>query len=344
MPVLPEGNIAFRAEDRGERKPVAVTGVVVANERDRQFCRLTLYAPEIARRSQPGQFVNVYLNALSGEANYERLSPPPSGILPRPFSVAGIQSARKPSSNGPGEKEEHSAINIVFDLRRAGTRWLAQLTPNAPLRLTGPLGKGFWFDPSRPRPILVAGGIGLAPFPFLVATFLSLGVYPTVLIGVRSPRDLPLHAVRSQNLVFARNEPLSLWTIEEWAGRPVSVAIASEETAEGFFPGTVVDLLTAYLYALSDLDTVCLYACGPMPMLKAVSRLADDLHLPLQVATEERMACGLGLCFGCPIPSKLGSYRLCCIDGPVFDSVVIDWERTGGREAPNADPTKCLKE
>ena len=70
-----------------------------------------------------------------------------------------------------------------------------------------------------------------------------------------------------------------------------------------------------------------LYTCGPEPMLKAVARLADELNLDGEVSMEAPMACGLGICVGCAIPSVGGKYKLCCYDGSVFKIDEVDWER-----------------
>ncbi|MCS7224779.1 MAG: hypothetical protein NZ959_09530 [Armatimonadetes bacterium] len=315
--------------ERPEPRPSVVTAIVVAKERYRQFCRLILYAPEISRKAYPGQFINVYLDPTFGEPSWERMSIPPALMLPRPFSIADVQTVRKPSGSHFSDQWDDAGLTLFFDLRSMGTRILAQLTPQAPLRIAGPLGKGFWLPDGGAQPVLVAGGIGLAPFPFLVKRLLSVGLKPVVLVGARQSGDLPMDPVRATEPITAEGQPLSVWSLDEWAGKGVLVAVALEKKEEGFFHGTVIDLLVSFLDSRKEPVRFALYGCGPMPMLKALSKIAQEREIPLQVATEERMACGLGLCFGCPIPSLNGSYRLCCVDGPVFDASQVDWSRAG---------------
>ena len=72
-----------------------------------------------------------------------------------------------------------------------------------------------------------------------------------------------------------------------------------------------------------------MYACGPHPMLAALTPIAEKYDLPYQASLEANMACGFGACVGCVVPVKGGeghrTYRLVCKDGPVFDAHDILW-------------------
>jgi dihydroorotate dehydrogenase electron transfer subunit len=74
------------------------------------------------------------------------------------------------------------------------------------------------------------------------------------------------------------------------------------------------------------------YACGPNPMLRAVSERCAELEIPVQVAVEEQMACGTGICFTCVLPlrTKDGEVKMkrSCLDGPVFNGARIAWDHS----------------
>ncbi len=300
---------------------------VVAKERYREFCRLTLRCPEIAQRAQPGQFVNLYLDALGDGKSFERQSLPMAAILPRPFSISKIVPLQKgnETQNPKPETKGPQAFSVVFNLRHIGTRWLADLTADAPVRVAGPLGKGFWVPKGTQIAVLVGGGIGAAPFPFFAERLKAAGVEVVTFLGAQTVEKLPFDAVRAERPLMGGSKPLSYWTADEFEGMGVRSAISLDKPEKGFFGGNVVQLLKAWLTDQDDLRGIALYGCGPNEMLKALAQLAERYALTCQVSTEEKMACGFGICFGCPIPMKDGSYKICCTDGPVFDASEVVW-------------------
>jgi dihydroorotate dehydrogenase electron transfer subunit len=298
---------------------------IIAKERYRDFCRLTLRCPSIAQRAQPGQFVNLYLDALGSGKPFERMTLPMAAILPRPFSIARIVPLLKGRTD-PTPTETPQAFSVLFDLRNIGTRWLAELTTDVPLRVAGPLGKGFWVPENIRCAVLVGGGIGATPFPFFAEELKRNGITAIALLGAQAPDKLPFDPVRAEHpLKDASGQPLSYWAADEFESLGVPSALALDQPAEGYFAGTVIALLDAWLSAQSERTGFVLYGCGPRGMMRALTQVAERYGLPCQVATEERMACGIGICFGCPIPMRDGSYRLCCTDGPVFDAHELAW-------------------
>jgi dihydroorotate dehydrogenase electron transfer subunit len=118
-----------------------------------------------------------------------------------------------------------------------------------------------------------------------------------------------------------RSEP---FLIKDFASLGVHLHIATDDGSIGFH-GNVVQLMTQQNYAC---ETV--YACGPKPMLRALSAWAAEKSADCFVSMEERMACGLGACVGCAIPIKTGdsgfAYKKVCKDGPVFASAEVAWD------------------
>ncbi len=295
---------------------------IVAKERYRNFCRLTFRCPEIAGRALPGQFVNLYLDGLRSETEFERLGLPMAAILPRPFSIAKTVPLRK----GEIQSDTPQALSVLFEIRGIGTNWLAQLTTDVPVRIAGPLGKGFWLPEEAKVAVMVAGGIGVAPFPFLAEKLKRQGIETILLLGAQTKEKLPFDPVRAEYPLMRNGRPLSYWGVDEFESIGVRSAIALDKPEEGFFAGTVVQLLEAWLSTQKERNGIVIYGCGPIPMLKALAKFASANNLHCQVSLEERMGCGVGICFGCSIPIKDGGYKLCCLDGPVFDASEVDWE------------------
>ena len=155
----------------------------------------------------------------------------------------------------------------------------------------------------------MAGGIGIAIFPFLADALRRRGVRPTLLFGARSARDLvALAAFRS---------------------RRIPTRVATEDGSRGV-KGYVTQLLEPILRG--DGPRPILYVCGPTPMLRAVGALAIAAGARCQLALESQMPCGIGVCLGCVVacPADAGpggagavAFRRVCTEGPIFDAAAV---------------------
>lgn len=232
--------------------------------------------------------------ALPGQFAQLRCGDGVSPLLRRPFSVAWT---------------EGDVAAFVLAPVGAGTRILAALKPGDPLTALGPLGAGFTVDTSATRSLCVSGGLGCAPFPLLTRALRRAGQHVTILSGAASD---PLLYPPDR---FARGDP----TVE-----------VVEFTVDGSrgTPG----LVTAGVPR--DLDpATTVYACGPNPMLAALSRtlaLCDTPSAVAEVSLEAPMGCGFGTCLGCALPVQSASggseWALCCSDGPVMPIRAVAWE------------------
>ena len=183
-------------------------------------------------------------------------------------------------------------IALLFAEVGRGTRWLAQRQPRDVLDMVGPLGNGFTLpDHTGARLLLVAGGMGIAPLMALAETGLARGHGVTLLQG----------AATAARLYPAELVPAGL--------RMMS---ATEDGSAGF-KGLVSHLVSSYVK-----DTDAIFACGPVPMYRALGKLKELRGKPMQVSMEARMGCGLGACFGCTIETTAGPKRV-CLDGPIFE-------------------------
>ena len=225
------------------------------------YARVTLIAPELAERSQPGQFVMVGV-------------PTPSFHLRRPLSLHRVQADR---------------VSLLLEVRGGGTALIAAAEVGDTLSLSGPIGTAFPAQDAG-QALLVGGGIGSAPLQFLADALAARGVTAASAFGFRDYR----HA----RLAYAFEvEPL-------W--------LATEDGSPGS-RGTVVDLLER---VPAQPGTV-LYACGPLAMLAALQRWTAQRGLTAFASVEAHMACGIGVCHGCVLPTTQGYARVCA-EGPVF--------------------------
>jgi dihydroorotate dehydrogenase electron transfer subunit len=283
--------------------PVRELCAVRERRRVGAYQALTLVAPRIAEAARPGQFVHL----LAG--------PDRSFPLRRPFS---IYRARRGGSGGPPgwSPGESDTIELVFDVVGAGTLALSRLRPADVVDVLGPLGRPF-LPPEDPAGcVLVGGGYGAAPLYFLAGQLRALGCRVDLAIGAATAARLldPDAAARL-------GHRLTVTTDDGSAGRP----------------GLVTDPLPDLLAGAERV-----YACGPMPMLAAVSRVAAAAGVPCQVAVEEQMACGTGICFSCVLPVRepgSGEPRMArsCLEGPVLDGAAIAWAELG---YPDLEPVR----
>jgi dihydroorotate dehydrogenase electron transfer subunit len=204
------------------------------------------------------------------------------------------------------ETIKRDEITILYKIEGEGTLLLSKLIPGQTVNVQGPLGQGFPLDDTFSRHIIVAGGIGVATFPGLAAALVErCGVIPEVIIAARTER-LILCAQEFRNL-----------------GCPIHVATDDGSIGEKAFASQMLE-------RLAPNEHTRVYACGPMIMMKTTSDVARAAGADCLVSLEAQMACGDGACLGCVVESKTeneGEHMVrVCLDGPVFDTSIIDWE------------------
>lgn len=212
-----------------------------------------------------GQFVNIELDGL---------------FLRRPISVC--------------DWEEDGTLTLAYRIVGKGTTQMAGLEPGAELDVLTALGNGFTTSHPCERPLLIGGGIGVAPLYKLAKTLSAAGKQVTVICGYKRADE-----------IFYKDE------FEALTG--VKLIIATEDGSAGI-KGFVTN-------AMEGLDCDWFYSCGPMPMLKAVCKSTD---MPGEASLEERMGCGFGICMGCTCKTATGGKRI-CKEGPVFNRNEIVW-------------------
>ena len=178
------------------------------------------------------------------------------------------------------------SLTLIYKVVGQGTEQMAQLPVGTKLDVLTGLGNGYDTALSGEKPVLVGGGVGVPPLYALCKKLLAQGKHPSVVLGFNKESE-----------IFLKEEFEAL-------GVPVSIATADGSVGT---KGFVTDVLRG-------LDYSYFYACGPMPMFRAMEQVVKTSG---EYSFEERMGCGFGACMGCSIQAKSGAKRV-CKDGPVF--------------------------
>ena len=233
---------------------------------DNNIFLIKVRCPEIANAIQPGQFLNVRVS--------ESIFP----LLRRPFSVCDV---------------EGEFLYLMFNILGEGTKLLAKKHIGETIDILGPLGNGFNFHGNFETAIIVAGGLGAAPFPYLIR---KIGDEKNIkcFVGGRSSHDVIQYGM-------------------------IDTVVSTDDGSIGF-KGTVIDLLNQNLKEIKS-SKPKIFGCGPNAMLRALKEFAIKNDIECEASTECAMACGFGICQGCPIEAvnQPEKYYLVCKDGPVFN-------------------------
>ena len=210
-------------------------------------------------------------------------------LLRRPFSICNTRNGRN--------------LLLLYRVVGKGTRIMAETRAGSRFSVLGPLGKGFTPPEKGEDCFLVGGGMGIAPLVLLADSLQGSRI--SFFAGYGTAAEIV--------------------SLERLGVRDVDTSVATDDGSQGF-PGVVTDLLAS---ALMREGEKVVYGCGPAAMLKRVATLCAEHRTACQVSLETVMACGLGACRGCTLPSAPNTGQgTChaCEDGPVFLSSAIDWE------------------
>ena len=220
-------------------------------------------------------------------------------VLRRAFAISRVST----STTVGGTME------LIVAPHGQGSKWLCAQGEGGVLDLVAPLGTAFGI-PTEPVPVLlVGGGYGSAPLFGLAELLNSRGCRVDMLLGASTGSKIyaPMEGKRAVN----------------------SMRIYTEDGSMGV-AGRVTDPIAEII---KDLNVAVIYSCGPMPMLAAITTIADQFDVVHQCAVEESMACGVGICMTCvlPVENEDGSISnlRSCIDGPVMDGSKVQWSKVG---------------
>lgn len=195
---------------------------------------------------------------------------------------------------------DRTALRIVYRVVGQGTWQLKYSDPQTSIKVLGPLGNGFPLEQGKGKKVfLIGGGIGIPP---MVELAKRLSAQKQIILGYRDQFCFLSADLEQQGKVF----------------------IATEDGSVGT-KGTVLDAIRE-----NGLEADIIYACGPMPMLRAIKAYAQEKGIPAYISLEEHMACGVGACLGCVVKTKevhhhtnVNNARI-CTDGPVFEASEVE--------------------
>lgn len=290
-----------------------------------RFYRLTLElrgeGAKAFSATKPGQFTELNLSSIAGPP--ERQIPDDlqdavkrNVILRRPFSFSDVRI-----------KEDSTLIDIIYCAVGPATLRITTLKPYEKIKILGPLGNGFNIPDNKKNALLIAGGMGSPPIQHLGKALNQTHgeIYTLAFIGAKSKTDLPFEG-RLDEVASGIGYP-----VKAFAQHGIESQIATDDGSAGF-NGLVTSCVKEWLdnneWQSRD---VIIFACGPEPMLEAVTKIAAEKNIDCQISMERRMGCGIGLCQSCAVECKAANsdetiYKLCCKDGPIFDANEVVFE------------------
>ena len=291
----------------------AISNIAIGDK----FYRLSLLIEDkIASNIAAGQFAEIEVATLACPENYTTSRTP---ILRRPFSFAGVKT------NDAGQ----TIADILYCVLGPGTQRMTTIKPGDTINIIAPLGNSFTTAPDQKTAILIGGGMGAAPLQCLVQHLNAnrSDIDIIAFIGAQTTKGLPFFHVHTQ---FDAGKKID--DITEFSQYDAKTYIATDDGSAGH-KGFVTEIVDQWLIQNKpDNSTATIYTCGPEVMMAAVAKLARKHDLHCQVSLERMMACGTGLCQGCAVECKTDSdnheqtiFKLCCKDGPVFDSKEVCW-------------------
>jgi len=198
------------------------------------------------------------------------------------------------------------SIELVIAPHGEGSNWLCSRIVGDFIDLIGPLGTAFGIPTTNANTMLIGGGYGSAPLFALAELLKNRGCRVDMVLGASTANKIyaPLEGKRSVS----------------------SLTLTTDDGSTGIH-GQISEAIPRLI---REFGTEVIYSCGPMGMLGAIAKIADEFDLAHQCAVEEAMACGVGVCMTCVVPIKhedgIKMVRT-CIDGPVMDGAEIIWDK-----------------
>ena len=215
-----------------------------------------------------------------------------SNLLPRPISICEVN-------------EEKTALRIVYRVVGKGTGEFSHYKAGRRIWVLGVLGNGYPLEEAVGKHALLLGG--------------GIGIPPLVELAKQLRKQEPLAKI-TVSVGYRSNDLFLTEELSQYA----DVLVATEDGSAGT-KGNVMDAVGE-----NKITPDIIYSCGPMPMLKAIKRYAEEAGIPAYISLEERMACGVGACLGCVCKttqkdhhSHVNNARI-CTDGPVFEAKEVE--------------------
>lgn len=202
-------------------------------------------------------------------------------------------------------KKEEGILEFIFQVKGKGTKILSERREGEEIDIVGPLGYGPFKYSNYENIAVIGGGIGVFPLYELAKCAKNDGKNVNTYLGFRSKDFVVLE--------------------KEFEDVSSNLTLTTDDGSYKI-KGFAINLLEE---DLSKKNIEAIFACGPLPMLKAVQKLALEKDIPCQLSLEEKMACGLGVCLGCAVktaksPKDAPEYWHVCKGGPVFNAKDVE--------------------
>lgn len=200
---------------------------------------------------------------------------------------------------------ENGILEFIFQVKGKGTEILSKKEIGSKIDIVGPLGYGIFKYNNYKNIAIIGGGIGVFPLYELAKCAKNDSKNVNIYLGFRS-KDL---VVLEDEFKYVSDKLVLTTDDGSYGKKGFAINYLEKDIEDG------------------KIDSI--YACGPLPMLKAVQNLATKKDIPCQISLEERMGCGLGVCLGCAVktaksPKDAPEYWHVCKAGPVFDSKLVE--------------------
>ena len=258
-----------------------IAKVISNNEIAENIYEAVLFSPKISHESKPGQFINILPSKDWGK------------VMRRPMSIASQNDGK---------------ISMIYKIFGEGTLIMSQWLIDETVDIIGPLGNS-WRNYENKIPILIGGGVGIAPIMNFHNMLNELSIKHYLIMGARTKKE---HFMK-HNV----NENIFLCTDNENYGIKGNIIVGLEQ------------ILTN-----NSNNDIKIFACGPSNMMRAVADYSLNYKIDCNLALETIMACGIGICQGCTVVKSSASgkntyrekYALACIDGPIFNIKDLQYE------------------
>ena len=221
-----------------------------------------------------------------------RVSDQTEPFLRRPISIYNLD-------------RENGILEFIFQVKGKGTEILAKKKIGDLIDIVGPLGYGTFKYENYNNLAIIGGGIGVFPLYELAKCAKKDNKNVNIYLGFRNKEYVVLE--------------------DEFKNVSDNLTITTDDGSYSE-KGFAINFLEKDIEA-GKVDSI--YACGPLPMLKTVQKLAVEKNIPCQISLEEKMACGLGVCLGCAVktaksPKDAPEYWHGCKAGPVFQAKDVE--------------------
>ncbi len=214
-------------------------------------------------------------------------------LLRRPISIYNIE-------------KEKGLLEFIVQVKGKGTKILADRKVGEELDIIGPLGYGTFEIKDYKTAAIIGGGIGTFPLYELA-------------------KELKQNTSSKVNIYLGFRNKDYVVLEEEFKNVSDNLVVTTDDGTYGIKGFAINELKKDIENGIIDK----IFACGPLPMLKAVQNLAIEKNIPCEISLEEKMACGLGVCLGCAVktansPKEAPEYIHVCKAGPVFDAKDVE--------------------